>query len=51
MHFATISSAKLQWLFQKASNEEEKKESGMKALGGLPVNLDLATVMALGEKH
>ena len=30
--------------------EEEKKESGMTALGGLPVYLDLATVMGIGEK-
>jgi hypothetical protein len=29
--------------------EEEKKESGMTALAGLPVYLDLATVMGLGE--
>jgi hypothetical protein len=28
--------------------EEEKKESGMTALGGLPVYLDLATVMGIG---
>jgi len=29
--------------------EEEKKETGMTALAGLPVYLDLATVMGLGE--
>ena len=29
--------------------EKEKKESGMTALGGLPVYLDLATVMGMGE--
>ena len=29
--------------------EKEKKETGMTALGGLPVYLDLATVMGLGE--
>lgn len=29
--------------------EEEKKESGMTALAGLPVYLDLATVMGMGE--
>jgi len=29
--------------------EEEKREIGMTSLGGLPVYLDLATVMGLGE--
>ena len=29
--------------------EEEKKETGMTALAGLPIYLDLATVMGLGE--
>ena len=29
--------------------EEEKKESGITALGGLPIYLDLATVMGIGE--
>lgn len=29
--------------------EEEKRERGMTSLGGLPVYLDLATVMGLGE--
>lgn len=29
--------------------EEEKRETGMTSLGGLPVYLDLATVMGLGE--
>ena len=29
--------------------EEEKKETGMTALGGLPVYLDLAAVMGVGE--
>jgi hypothetical protein len=29
--------------------EKEKKETGMTALGGLPVYLDLATVMGMGE--
>ena len=29
--------------------EEEKKESGMTALAGLPIYLDLATVMGIGE--
>ena len=29
--------------------EEEKKETGMTSLGGLPVYLDLATVMGIGE--
>ncbi len=31
--------------------EEEKKETGMTALGGLPVYLDLASVMGIGGQH
>lgn len=29
--------------------EEEKRDSGMTALGGLPVYMDLASVMGLGD--
>lgn len=29
--------------------EREKKESGMTAMSGLPIYLDLATVMGIGE--